>query len=542
MSTKREIQNPIIPGFYPDPSICRVGDDYYIACSSFELCPGIPLFHSKDLAHWEQIGYAMTKENGLHVTANMFNGGMMAPTIRYHKGTYYIICCNFADKGNFFISAKNPEGPWSTPHWIDDVKDLDCSLFFDDDDKCYLVSPGDDPNEDNGRGIFLTPYDIEKGKVCGERKKIWNSALRGASSPEAPHLYHVGNYYYLLIAEGGTEHYHCATMARSRTIDDFYEGNPANPVLTHRHLGYSYPIDNIGHADLVQTPKGNWYAVMLGSRIIEGQHKNLGRETYLCPVIMERGWFVFAPETGKVEMAYPADPSLPFTEYEKQPESDDFDVDKLGMDWAFWGTPYEDFYNIKDSKLYLRCLDRQTARKLKGFTEPSDEPWDKDNVSIVFRRQCHIDFDASCKLEFKPKENEAAGLIIMQAANHQYRIEKAYNAGKTVLRLVMVTTVQKGLPYIPGYEAKTTQTVLSETQIPEGEILLTLKARGQDYCFYYQVDGEKEKELYLHADGKKINPEEFGGMTGTMVGMFATGNGTDSNNFAAFDIFTYVSH
>ena len=136
------IVNPIIPGFYPDPSICRVGDDFYLVCSSFELYPGIPVFHSKDLAHWEQLCYAMTKENGFHMEANMFCGGVMAPTIRYHKGTFYIVNANFAHKGNFIVTAKDPAGPWSEPRWLDEVPDIDCSIFFDNDDKVYLVAPG----------------------------------------------------------------------------------------------------------------------------------------------------------------------------------------------------------------------------------------------------------------------------------------------------------------------------------------------------------------------------------------------------------------
>ncbi len=285
----KKINNPILPGFYPDPSICRVGDDFYIACSSFEIYPGIPIFHSKDLAHWEKIGHALTKENGFHVEANMVVNGIAAPTLRYHNGTFYVMSCNFSHKGNFMVTAKDPAGPWSEPVWLPEVPDLDCSLFFDNDDKAYIVTPGNAEQEDNNRGIFISEFDLDTGCLVGERKQIWNSAARCAAAPEAPHIYHIGEYYYLMIAEGGTEHYHAVTIARSKALFGWYEGNPANPVMTHRHLGFDYPIDNVGHADLVDTPDGNWYAVMLGSRIIEGPYKNLGRETYICPVIWERG-------------------------------------------------------------------------------------------------------------------------------------------------------------------------------------------------------------------------------------------------------------
>ena len=277
-----KLVNPIIEGFYPDPTICRVGDDYYIACSSFELVPGLPIFHSKDLAHWEQICYAMTEENGLHMEKNGMVGGIMAPTLRYHKGTFYIMNTNFCDRGNYIITATDPAGPWSEPHWLDDVPGIDASFFFDHDGQCYVMGTGD--VWDNGagqkeRGIWLAKFDIENFRMAGEPVTIFNSALRGAAAPEAPHIYHIGSYYYLVIAEGGTEHYHSVVVARSKELFGFYEGNPANPVMTHRHMGFKAPIINVGHADLVELPDGSWYAVMLASRLIDGTGKNLGRET-----------------------------------------------------------------------------------------------------------------------------------------------------------------------------------------------------------------------------------------------------------------------
>lgn len=532
--TEHKIHNPVIPGFYPDPSICRVGEDYYLANSSFELYPGIPVFHSTDLANWEQISYAMTKENDFHVNANIFSGGVMAPTIRYNDGLYYIINANFGDKGNFIVTAENPEGPWSKPHWITDVPDIDCSLFFDHDGKAYLVSPGDDESEDNGRAFFLTPYDVKEFHASGERKKIWNSALRKAWAPEAPHLYHIGDYYYLLIAEGGTEHNHSVCIARSRTIDGWYEGNPCNPVLTHRHLGYGYPVENIGHADLVETPDGDWYAVCLGVRIIEGQHMNLGRETFLCPVRFERGWPVFCPDSGKVEEEYPADGKLLWKESVPEITRDDFNSEKLDMCWNFWGTPYQDFWKIEEGRLKLKCLPRPLDRKLRPMTGTPDMSRD-DNVSFLGRRQRTIDFSFSSKMDFTPHREEAAGLIVMQASNHQFRLEKKCVDGKAVLALVQVTTWQKGLPFLPGYESETTSEILHQEEIPEGSLILVLEAKGQDYHFMCGEEGGELRTFYEHADGKLINPEEIGGMVGTMLGVFAASNGEKSSCWAEFD-------
>lgn len=537
MTTIRTIQNPVIPGFYPDPSICRVGEDYYLACSSFETYPGIPVFHSKDLAHWEQIGYAMTMENGFHVNANMGTGGVMAPTIRWHDGTFYIINANYGDKGNYYITAADPAGPWSEPHWITDIPDIDCSLFFDHDGSCYLVSPGSDETEDNGRAIFITPFDIREGKSCGERKKIWNSALRKAWAPEAPHLYHVGDYYYLMIAEGGTEHFHSVAIARSKTIDGWYEGFAGNPVMTHRHLGKYFPIDNAGHADLVETPDGNWYAVLLASRLIDGPHKNLGRETFLVPVIWEDGWPVFSPGTGKVEWEYPADENLPWIPGSPEQERDDFDEPDLGLHLVFHGTPYQDFWRIEGGCLKLRCLPRPLARQLHGFPVGNPDMRQDDCISFLGRRQRSVSFDVMLKMTFTPKGKEAAGLIIMQAANHQFRLEKALKDGKEILRLVRVTTWQKGLPYLPGYEAKSTETVLEQHEITAKTLILKLEARKQELQFCYGEDETSLLPLDTICDGREINPEEVGGMIGTLIGMFATGNGTDSRNEAAFDYF-----
>ena len=534
---EHKITNPIIPGCYPDPSICRVGEDFYLACSSFEMYPGIPVFHSKDLAHWEQICYAMTMENGFHVNAGIGLGGVMAPTIRWHDGVFYIINANFADQGNYYITAKDPKGPWSEPHWITDVPDIDCSLFFDHDGSCYLISPGNDETEDNQRAIFLIPFDIKAGTVCGERRKIWNSAMRRAWAPEAPHLYHIGEYYYLMIAEGGTEHFHCVAVARSKTIDGWYEGFPGNPVMTHRHLGRNYPISNVGHADLIDTPDGNWYAVLLGSRLIDGPHKNFGRETYLVPVRWEEGWPVFSPGTGKVEPEYPADEKLPWTTVAPEPARDDFNTPCLGLSWTFLGTPYQDFWKIENSCLKLRCLARPMARPFYGYVPGNPDMRRDDCIAFLGKRQRSADFDVTLRMEFTPKGKEAAGLIIMQAANHQLRLEKALENGRPEVRLVLVTTKQKGLSFLPGYEAQTTETILERHEASSQTLVLKLQARGQALQFFY---GEKEAALCpldAVADGRQINPEELGGMVGTLIGMFATGNGTDSRNEAAFDYF-----
>ncbi len=531
------IKNPIIPGFYPDPSICRVGDDYYIVCSSFEAYPGIPIFYSKDLANWEQIGHVMSKENGFHVDTNSWAGGVMAPTIRYNNGTYYVMNCNFADKGNFIVTATNPAGPWSEPVWLDDVPGIDASLFFDDDGSCYVIGTGDVVKRADGtmdRGIWAAKYDIENFKLISEPVAIWDSALRVATSPEAPHLYHIGEYYYLMIAEAGTEHYHAVTIARSKDLFGWYEGNPANPVMTHRHFGFEYPIGNVGHADFVETPEGNWYAVMLASRTIDGVHKNFGRETFICPVLWERGWPIFSPRTGKMEFEYPADEHLPWTPVKEEDARNDFDGDLSDFYWTWWGTPYQDFYRLADSKLYLKCLKHKISEEIRPF---GYEPIKDNCMSLLGRRQRHVNFDVETKMSFTPDGMESAGFVIMQASCHQYVLQRTLVDGKCMLQLLLNVSVSEGLPWLPDYKCTIDSKKIAEVPF-EGDVILKLEARGNDYTFYYGAD-EANLSVLGKGDGKLINPEELGPMAGTLVAVFASGNGSDTDKEAAFEYFEY---
>ena len=535
-----KMKNPIIPGFYPDPSICRVGDDFYLAVSSFELCPGVPVFHSRDLANWELISHAVTPANGFHVEANCGVGGVMAPTIRYWNGTWYIINCNFADKGNYIVTAPDPRGPWSEPHWMDDVPGIDASIFFDTDGRCYVIGTGDVWENEGGRmerGIWIAEYDIENFKVVSEPFTIFNSALRGGASPEAPHIYHIGEYYYLIYAEGGTEHYHAVMSARSKELFAFFERNPANPIMTHRHMGFASPIINIGHADLVDLPDGSWYAVMLGSRLIDGIGKNLGRETFICPVVWERDWPLMSPQTGKVEWEYDAPASLPWTEWPKGDRRDDFDGDSLGDDWTFWGTPYEDFWQLKDSALRIRCIRQAMVQDLQAMGFGVNKSVENYRPFIA-KRQIQPCWSVSTRMHFTPSEGETAGLAVVQAMNHQLRVEMCASPdgeGQN-LRVVLSTADWNVPPYFPGFESATKQTVLSEVRWDSDTAVLRIDMMGEDWTVYA---GQTEESLQeqCQVSGNLVNPEKVGCMTGTMTGVFASGNGKSSGSEAVFDWF-----
>ena len=535
------LQNPIIPGYYPDPSICRVDDDYYIACSSFELFPGIPIFHSRDLVHWEQIANVMTADNGFHMEANCGIGGLMAPTLRYHDGTFYMMNTNFADRGNYIVTAKDPAGPWSEIHWLDDIPGIDASLFFDNDGQCYVMGTGNVWDNGTGvmeRGIWVAKYDIEQYKIIGAPFTIWNSALRGAASPEAPHLYHVGDYYYLLIAEGGTEHFHSVAVARSKDLFSFFEGFPGNPVLTHRHMGYHCPITNVGHADFVELPDGSWYAVFLGSRLIDGACKNLGRETFICPVIWERGWPMFSPETGKVEWTYPAPACLAEDICPPEQKRDGFDSAELPLYWTFWGTPYEKYWSIQDSCLKLRCIPQKADDELRpmGFAPTVDKTAYR---AFVARRQRQPKAQITTKMHFVPQGKETAGLLVVQAMNHQLHFVRCTEEGRQLLRVFAVTCDFTSMPFIPGFSSKTQQHVVAEVGYDAADVVLRICMDGEDWKLFYGTEEVELKELCAF-DGHMINPEQVGCMVGTMLGMYASGNGTDSQHTAAFDFFELV--
>jgi len=298
---------PILPGFYPDPSICRVGDDYWLVTSSFSYFPGVPVFHSLDLVNWEQVGHVLDRPSQLDLDGVQHSHGIFAPTIRHHDGIFYMITTLVGKQGNFIVTAKNPAGPWSDPYWLEDAPGIDPSLFFEEDGSVWVTGTADSPDAaywgDNE--IWMRELDLETMKLTGPRYGLWRGAAKQAHWPEAPHLYRIGEWYYLIIAEGGTEYHHAVTIARSKNLKGPYEGNPANPILTQRHLGKTASIWNAGHADLVQTQTGEWWMVCLASRPYGGHFRNLGRETFLTPVVWEDEWPVVSPGTGKLEFQYP---------------------------------------------------------------------------------------------------------------------------------------------------------------------------------------------------------------------------------------------
>ena len=293
-------QRPVIPGFHPDPSICRVGDTFYLVTSSFEYAPGVPVFRSADLRSWEQIGSVLDRPSQLDVSAAGPSGGIFAPTLRHHDGRFWMITTNWSDqRGQLIVHAEDPAGPWSDPARIPSAVGIDPDLAWDDDGTCLMTYAGFDLHGAEGQlGIVQSAIDPLTGEVLTERRRLWGGT--GGKFPEGPHLYRVGEWWYLLIAEGGTERGHAVTIARSRSPQGPFESNPANPILTHRGTGE--PVQNTGHADLVERPDGSWAIVYHGVRArgSSPEWHVLGRETFADEVAWEDGWPVLA---GHIEPA-----------------------------------------------------------------------------------------------------------------------------------------------------------------------------------------------------------------------------------------------
>ena len=354
---QQEFSNPIIKGGYPDPSICKVDDTFYIVNSSFEYFPGLPIHKSKDLINWDLIGYGLHQESQVNSVVNLIDvqsdGGIHAPTIRYNNGTFYIISTNVyfdekkqkAEMINFIITAKNPEGPWSEPKHILDAPGIDPDLFFDDDGRVWYVGnqQPEDPNFDGEGEIWVQEIDLQKFVLVGERHLLWRGACGGVWA-EGPHMYKKDSKYYLLIAEGGTSFNHAVMVALSDKIEGPYISNPRNPILTSRNLSYDNWVNSTGHGDIVRLDDGRYYMVLLGIRNEIERGSNMGRETFIVPVSWEREpydwkkikylWPVVAPETGRVELQN----QLIFDNSNKIISNgfiDDFNSEILNLNWNF---------------------------------------------------------------------------------------------------------------------------------------------------------------------------------------------------------------
>jgi xylan 1,4-beta-xylosidase len=436
-------ENPVIPGFNPDPSICRVGEDYYMIANSSEYFPGIPVYHSRDLVNWKIIGHALHRISQLDLDSVDSSRGIFAPTIRYHNGTFYVLSTLTGampgkPAGNFIVTATNPAGPWSEPYWLPDAKGIDPSLFFDDDGKAYYhgnYSP-DEKIWPNHRNIWIQELDLTTMKLTGERYDIIDGSdyykkgtIDGGIEPgadffEAPHIYKKDGYYYLVTGHGGTFQNHAVSIWKSENIFGPYESNPGNPVLTHRDLPATHEITSVGHADLVETQNGEWWMVYLGRRPYGGEYHILGREIFMSPVDWSRTWPVVNPNglIGRGERFHPR-PDLPVQE-QAASNRDDFDTDKLDLRWYFLRTPRTNWWTLSERDGYLRIYLRP-----ERISEPV-------NPSFIGRRQEDINCSVETAMEFNASaDGEEAGLVVERDRRNYFIFSAGLHSGQKMVRL-----------------------------------------------------------------------------------------------------------
>ena len=500
-----QYQNPILPGFHPDPSICRVGDDFYLVTSSFEYFPGLPIYHSRDLVHWEQIGHCLTRDSQVHLVTGAPNClNIYAPTIRYHDGLFYVIVTNVTgdNHGNFIITAKDPAGEWSDPIALP-FPGIDPSLFFDEDGKVYYLG--------TDGGIYLSEMDITTGAAIGETHRLWQGT---ANNPEGPHLYKIDGMYYLLLAQGGTELCHMAVLARSESILGPYEPCPHNPILTN--IGQSLPIKAAGHADLVEDADGNWWAVCLGIRPLAYPFRhNLGRETMLVPAKWENGW-LYAGENGAVlpeftvahaPKAWAASGYVPGSAV-----TDEFQGETLHPMWNLIYNPVPGMVQCTGNGLELHG---------NGVSLWEDAP-----KAWLGRRQEHFCCTVEADLHFIPQqEGEEAGLTVYMNPAHHYEIARIMRDGRDCVilrrRIGALCAVEKAVP------------------CHGGTVTLRLSCDRYWYRFAFAEDGGAMQEIGA-GETQYLTTEAGGCFTGNYIALYASGNGTDMTAPAKFRRFSYV--
>ena len=534
----REFTNPILAGFYPDPSICRVGSDYYLVNSTFAYFPGIPIFQSKDLVNWCLIGHVLDRVEQLDLEGFGVSRGIFAPAIRYHDGVYYVTCTLVDGGGNFVVTAQSPRGPWSNPVWIPQINGIDPSLFFDDDGQAYIVynsvAPDNQPLYDGHRTIRMYQFDQEKLRVTGVEIILVNGGTDLSKKPiwiEGPHIFCKDGYYYLIAAEGGTAEQHSEVVFRSENVDGPYVSYEYNPILTQRQLDphREQPITCTGHADFAVTESGDWWAVFLGCRPYppgEENYYNTGRETFLAPVKWRDGWPVINPDQEEVQYRYPY-PIKPVKQVQVDiPYSgnfrirDDFDAEQLHSAWIFLRTPHSQWYRLGERKGFL-------ALQLRPETCA-----DRSNPSFIGHRQQHLCGSVSTAMEFMPElDTEKAGLLVFQNEQHFYFLCKSLEQNNPVVQL---------------YKSGNPMELLASQKLGEDSaqwaILLKITAAGADYSFHYALKPSEWILLKDNVDARFLSTRVAGGFVGCVYALHATSSGKLSNKVAYFDWFEYVGN
>ncbi|GAB3995185.1 glycoside hydrolase family 43 protein [Spirosoma daeguense] len=523
--------NPILTGFYPDPSIVKVGPDYYLVNSTFSYFPGLPIMHSRDLKNWKQIGNVIDRPEQMDFMGERLTRGLFAPGISYSKGTFYVTCTDIDHDGNFVVTAKNPAGPWSNPVKIPQVRGIDPSIYFDEStDKAYIIYNSDAPDRkplySGHRTIRMYEFDPVKLTVIGEEKQLVNGGVDLSKKPvwiEGPHILKRNGWYYLYAAEGGTSVNHSEVVLRSKDVWGPYVPFEGNPILTQRELPADRKdaITSAGHAQFVEGPDGNWYSIFLAVRPYEGDYYNTGRETFIAPLTWKNDWPMI--EHGEKAIAYSY--SVNYKEVKQKgalPQSGNFGY-TLSFDKEL--DPSLLFMRTHDKNSYSLSKKQGLTLKLKPETV-----MDFGNPSFVGKRQQHLYSTAETELTFTPKsDKEKAGLVILQDESHFYFLCKSQSGGKDVLQLY------KGVPRSKEME------LLTETLLDpkSGKVGFRITSQGDTYSFYTSTDAKNWTLLKDKLDGKFLSTKVSGGFVGCVYGLYATSSGEPSTNTASFQFLTY---
>jgi alpha-N-arabinofuranosidase len=508
-----DYRNPILHGFYPDPSVTRAGRDFYLVHSTFDWFPGIPVWRSRDLIHWTQIGNAIDRPGQLDFKRLGLSRGVFAPSIHFHAGTFYIVNTCVDCGGNFLITATNPAGPWSDPAWLPELKGgIDPSLFFDDDGSAWMVNndvPPGQPLYEGHRAIWAQRFDPKTLKTFGPRTLLVNGGVDIAKKPiwiEGPHILKREGWYYLTCAEGGTAEGHSQVVFRSRRPDGPYVPFAGNPILTQRDLprGRPMPVTSAGHAQLVEAPDGKWWATFLATRPYQGDFYNTGRETFLLPVTWTDGWPRITATREVIPYAARA-PRLPSGAPPAIPTSgafavhDDFRGTALPFHWMEMRNPQGRWWRLAGGTLRLQGRPVRLG--------------DNGNPSFLARRQQHMNAVATTELRSCPAaDGEEGGLAALQNDDFWYLIAVTRSGGAT--RLVLKKRAGAGDPAAGA--------IVAEAPFAcSGPVRLRVEAKGPLYAFSYAHRGGPWRTLGAAQDGTILSTRTAGGFVGAVFGLYA---------------------
>ncbi|GAB3094138.1 glycoside hydrolase family 43 protein [Lysobacter terrae] len=512
--TESQYRNPVIAGFYPDPSAIRVGDDFYLVNSSFGYFPGLPVFHSRDLVQWTQIGNAIDRPSQIDYGRNELTRGLFAASISHHDGTFYITnTCFYCDGGNFVITARNPAGPWSDPVWLG-FEGIDPSLFFDENGTAWLVNNGLPEGKlryDGHRAIWIQQFDTTAMKLVGPRKVIVDGGVDPAAKPEhveGPHLFRRGKYYHLTAAEGGTGEQHAQMIYRSTKVTGPYQAWSGNPVLTQRDLDPARPapITSAGHAQFVELKDGSWWAVFLATRPYHGNQYNLGRETFLLPMRWHNGWPTVLSHGERVPVVA-SRPALPRDRHAAPTTgpfdwSERFNASTLPLQWMTINVPTQAWYATGEHGLRIT---------------PSPTPlgdYASGQPAYVAHRLQHHKATIDATVDGRDLAvGEQTGLALFQNETHFYATMLARDAKDAA-----VVLYRRAGKADPAMGVPLARIALPDTSHP---LRLRFQLDGPRMQALYAAGDEDWQPLSTDLDASVLSTDTAGGFTGVTFGPYA---------------------